>query len=352
MINRRRPNALRRSLLLTVVLSLVPGGLLAAPKAPNARAQRFDRIAKSAYTQKDYAEAIVAFEAAYQADPMPRFLYNIGRCHEKAGNLARAADTMRQFLAIAKDEEDRRDARDRLDIVLLKLGKSHGRVRIGASPGGATVRFEKGEDVMEGHAPYDQWMPAGEWSLSITAPDHLAHKELVKIRKGKTNQMTVKLEKEAEVLPVAAIAAPPPQPEPEPTAATAPPPREPIAAADADADDGGAGWITWAALGTGGALLASGVVFGIVSHGLVSDLEDMKSSDSGVQKGRVDATDAYARRYALAANILLVTGGVAALTGVALLATGFGETGDPVAEAPVSLVPLVGGAALTWRGQL
>ena len=69
---------------LTTCLAL-PGAAAAEP-APNEAAAPLDELGKKAYREKRFDDAAAAFEAAYEADPLPKFLYNLGRCYEKLGD--------------------------------------------------------------------------------------------------------------------------------------------------------------------------------------------------------------------------------------------------------------------------
>ena len=83
---------MRRSRLLLCASLLAFGGgarpkkaKAAAKKAKKAkkRAKRMEKVGKVAYKKGRYDAAVIAFKAAYQALPKPKFLYNLARCHEK-----------------------------------------------------------------------------------------------------------------------------------------------------------------------------------------------------------------------------------------------------------------------------
>ncbi|MEM7156341.1 MAG: tetratricopeptide repeat protein [Myxococcota bacterium] len=52
---------------------------------------------RSKFDAGDYVGAVAEFEAAYEIDPDPNFLYNIGRTYEEGGQLAAAADYYRRY---------------------------------------------------------------------------------------------------------------------------------------------------------------------------------------------------------------------------------------------------------------
>ncbi len=52
-----------------------PGIALAEEEAAELAA-----LGKEAYRKRKYDDAFAAFEAAYDADPLPKYLYNLGKC--------------------------------------------------------------------------------------------------------------------------------------------------------------------------------------------------------------------------------------------------------------------------------
>ncbi len=62
------------------------------------RADEHAAAASVAYEARDYEGAVREFEAAYAVDQDPSFLFNIGRVHEQAGNLAEAIDYYKRFV--------------------------------------------------------------------------------------------------------------------------------------------------------------------------------------------------------------------------------------------------------------
>jgi len=94
----------RRSLSIIVLLALATG----------ARAQDLRREARAhsdlgavAFERGRFREALVEYEKAYEAAPIPELLYNIGRCHEGLRETAEAIAAYRRYLAARPDAEDR-----------------------------------------------------------------------------------------------------------------------------------------------------------------------------------------------------------------------------------------------------
>lgn len=106
---------------------------------------------------------------------------------------------------------------------------------------------------------------------------------------------------------------------------------------------GGMSGRTWSyiILGTGGALLATGGVFGILANSANGDLEDCrKSEDCKRTDAELDKADAV-KSKALLTDIFLGTGIAAAGAGLAV----FFLSDDPAGKPPVTVVPTIGGAA-------
>ncbi len=112
----------RRVAALGWALAALSVAMLAAPesvRAQDARA-RADALASSAVVlarSGDHAEALALYEKAYELDPDPLLLYNIGRVAEKAGRPERAREALRAFLAQATDPELRARAQESLERV-------------------------------------------------------------------------------------------------------------------------------------------------------------------------------------------------------------------------------------------
>jgi hypothetical protein len=80
--------------------------------------------ASAAFDAGDFDGAIAAFERAYAAKPDPRFLYNIGRIHEEAGQLDLAVDYYRRFVAQPGVELEQRELASQRIEVLTRIRSS------------------------------------------------------------------------------------------------------------------------------------------------------------------------------------------------------------------------------------
>jgi tetratricopeptide (TPR) repeat protein len=78
---------------------------LGAGDAKQARAQ-FQR-AEAAYNMGKFTEALAAYQAAYEAKPLPGLLFNIAQCHRNLGNQERALFFYRRYLALDPQTSNR-----------------------------------------------------------------------------------------------------------------------------------------------------------------------------------------------------------------------------------------------------
>src|SRR3954471_10602850 len=91
--------------LVCMVLPLLqpPRAAVAAPASATAgeKASRelFQRAEKS-FNLGKFPEALADYEAAYEAKPLPAFLFNIAQCHRNMGNYERARFHYRRYLSL------------------------------------------------------------------------------------------------------------------------------------------------------------------------------------------------------------------------------------------------------------
>jgi tetratricopeptide (TPR) repeat protein len=80
-----------------------------APDVP--RARELYEQGRRMFDVKLYAEALERFRAAYQAAPLPAFLYNIALCEDRLGHPDDALDSLQQFFARVDPATDVREVR-------------------------------------------------------------------------------------------------------------------------------------------------------------------------------------------------------------------------------------------------
>jgi tetratricopeptide (TPR) repeat protein len=97
---------------------LLSGAASADGPDGTARARTHFEAGRALYILGNYSDAIREFAAGYQLAPRPQFLLNLGQSHRKLGDLTKARDMFRRFLAEAPpDDPDRAAAKQVLDDV-------------------------------------------------------------------------------------------------------------------------------------------------------------------------------------------------------------------------------------------
>lgn len=112
-------SALRRVLGLFLVAFLAFGAPLhvAAQGSDAERAAALGEEGTSFFRQGQFAEAVERFQAAYELDPHPVLLFNLGRARQELGQLAAARDTFSLVIAIADDPGVQAAAQSRIEAV-------------------------------------------------------------------------------------------------------------------------------------------------------------------------------------------------------------------------------------------
>jgi tetratricopeptide (TPR) repeat protein len=97
----------------------------------------FDK-AQALFEQGKYAEAAAEFEAAFQARPFAQFLFNVGACHEKLRDYAKAAEYYKRYLEKEPGAPDRKKTEKRIQA-LEKAVTEIGSPGAPAAPEGGTT---------------------------------------------------------------------------------------------------------------------------------------------------------------------------------------------------------------------
>lgn len=257
------------------------GPALAPEPAASSTQDRIDTLVEEGtglYEAEDYVGAVAKFQAAYELDPDPNFLYNIGRTYEEAAQLQEAVDYYRRFA--------------QQPGIALELRKQ------------AVERIKVLDEVLAQTRPAT--VPAvDEPSPSSPTP-------------GESQSETT----------------PPSSPSP----GSVPTDEEPTRPGRGLRISG------YTLLGVGLSMVAGGAVAGGLAR---RDSTTLERTDD--PQTRVDLID-QGRRKALAADVLLIAGGVVTATGLTLALVGMsrGRTGRRAAVVP-ALGPAQAGASLHLR---
>ncbi|MEZ4465071.1 MAG: tetratricopeptide repeat protein [bacterium] len=104
------------SVIAAAALAAAPAAVLAQGTARTQAQQIFSR-GEQAFANKQYADALKAFEEAYLLDPVPVLLYNIGRAHEELKNFDEAGRFFQRYLDRVPDASDRAQVEQRLALL-------------------------------------------------------------------------------------------------------------------------------------------------------------------------------------------------------------------------------------------
>jgi Tetratricopeptide repeat len=85
----------------------------------DAEARRLFRRAELSFTLGKFAEALADYQSAYQAKPLPGFLFNIAQCYRNMSDYERARFFFRRYLAIDPHVSNRR----RVDDLIAEMTK-------------------------------------------------------------------------------------------------------------------------------------------------------------------------------------------------------------------------------------
>jgi len=106
---RRRPPPPTVPLLLVALLATAPGTARADSAESEARSH-FMR-AEKAFSLGNFDAALTAYQAAFDAKPLPGFLFNIAQCQRQLGNPRRAIFFYERYLELAPRSPNREAAR-------------------------------------------------------------------------------------------------------------------------------------------------------------------------------------------------------------------------------------------------
>ena len=97
--------------------------IMAVALAPeSSKRQQFEQHYQAAlafYNEQKYPEAIAEFEAAYEIDPQPLIVFNIGQAYRKGGRLDEALAKYREYL-----DKDPAAERDRVNEIIKDVERS------------------------------------------------------------------------------------------------------------------------------------------------------------------------------------------------------------------------------------
>lgn len=92
--------------LIAITVTLLFATTAFADPAERAAKRHFDRATKF-FNLGKFDEALDEYTQAYEAKPIPDFLFNIGQCHRNLNNYDAAIFSFKKYLKLAPDAENR-----------------------------------------------------------------------------------------------------------------------------------------------------------------------------------------------------------------------------------------------------
>ena len=109
-----------------LALASLPGTALAEPPAGEhtqdpdlVRARKLFYQGRKLFDLRRFDQALEKYEAAFEAKPIPDFLFNIGQCHRNLGNYDEAIFSFRRYLQLVPDA----DRRPQIEALIAELQK-------------------------------------------------------------------------------------------------------------------------------------------------------------------------------------------------------------------------------------
>lgn len=288
---------------LGVVLLLLEG--LGTPATASAQDARQLFIAgEEAYRLGDYDAATSLWERAYEQDPRPGLLYNLGQAHERAGRLVEAIDAFERFLASpTEDPTGRADVGARLTQLRARLARTAIIVRTDVE--GAVVLVD-GEDRARTPRRDPLTVAPGERHVVVRYAGHRDFELRVHVPAG--GQITIEPQFEASEAEAGGAEA-----------------SGAIGPAAGEGTGPSLSVAPWFLIGGGAAVAIVGGVFG-----------GLASSEADAARYRDDAHADAARSYALVSDVMLPVGAAVAVGGLAWLVIEL-VTGAPASPESASL---------------
>jgi len=104
----RRPGFASLVAVVAILVTLGAGTARAGGGEDEKHARELYERAEKSFNVGKFAEALTDYQAAYEAKPLPGFLFNIAQCYRNMGNYERARFFFRRYLSIEPKAPNRR----------------------------------------------------------------------------------------------------------------------------------------------------------------------------------------------------------------------------------------------------
>ncbi len=178
--------------LLLLAVPLVNAPCMAATPEEEAAVRHYDQGVKFV-NDGAFLDAIASFNRAYELDPQPRFLFNVGRTYHVTGRYREARVYYLRFLDANDSPKKAEIATKYLERVERELARLV--LRVGVD--GTTVEVDGNKDLCQAEAIC--LLDPGEHRLVISAPGHTPDRRRIRLIPGENREEQVKL---AVILPL------------------------------------------------------------------------------------------------------------------------------------------------------
>ena len=257
----------------------------------------------------DFKGAVFEFETSVKLYPTKGGLYNLANCYRA---LHRYGEALSTFAKLQSQYGAKFSAEMKSDVKsqLAEIENVVARLKVTVSPGGASV-FVDGESLDKGSVGQKIVLGPGEHMVKVQLDGYEPQER--KVTLPSRSDQTERFELKKQVVAVAPVVKPEPKPKPKPAVESTDQP----SLTPSNGLKIAGGLIT----GIGGAMLITGIITGAVSKKKQGELDDLctdKVCDDSSYKGIEDKRDTLA----LTTDIMLIGGGVIAVTGVIILIAG------------------------------
>jgi tetratricopeptide (TPR) repeat protein len=129
-----RPAALLSISIVATVGAALTSPLAAAAAGTEKEARALFQRAEMSFNLGKFPEALTDYQAAYEAKPLPGFLFNIAQCYRNMGNYERARFFYRRYLALEPRTSNRRLVEDLIAEMTRLLDKQAANAAVAPAP--------------------------------------------------------------------------------------------------------------------------------------------------------------------------------------------------------------------------
>jgi len=97
-------------------------------------AKRYFANGEKLFALGKFDEALEQYQQAFEAKPLPGFLYNIGQCHRNLGNFDQAIFSFRKYLTLEPNAPNKEAVQHLIDELEERKAREEGQKRIVTKP--------------------------------------------------------------------------------------------------------------------------------------------------------------------------------------------------------------------------